>query len=50
VTTLETHLAAGRGSDGTAVGELVQAMAAAGVIGSAEDVRLAEEFYAARRA
>jgi fructose-1,6-bisphosphatase I len=31
VTTLEAHLAAGRGPDGAAVGELVQAMAAAGV-------------------
>jgi fructose-1,6-bisphosphatase I len=31
VTTLETHLAAGRGPDGAAVGELVQAMAAVGV-------------------
>ena len=64
MTTLEAHLAAGRSREAAAVAALVQAMAAAGVriadelgraalillIGSSDDVRLAEEFYAARRA
>jgi hypothetical protein len=58
VTTLEAYLAAGRSREAAAVAALVQAMAAASVrsadeldraalillIGSSDDVRLAEEF------